>query len=86
MEILCRLAAFLLRRRLVWLRDHDGEVNLRIAREGAFGLECNRMGLAWTRCWLEPDGSVKGPSYVESWKPYNTALTGAEGRSPKASG
>lgn len=34
MKILYRMIAFLLRRELVWLRDHDGEVNLRSARRG----------------------------------------------------
>lgn len=56
--------------KLVWLRDHDGEVNLAIAYEDAFG------GLRAERWWpfridaalLLPGGSVCRPCYVKEWK------------------
>lgn len=70
METLKRIMAFLLRRELVWLRDFDGEVVLRMARRTPFGLECYRHSFGVGRCRLFRDGSFNGPSYVGEWKPY----------------
>lgn len=72
MDTLQKIIAFLARRELVWLRDYDGEVVLRIARRTPFGLECYRYPPGGGRCLLFPDGTFKGPSYVDEWKPYNT--------------
>lgn len=55
---------------LVWLRDHDGEVTLTIARRTPFG------DLIAKRFWptnirnvmLLPGGEVAGGAYVEEWK------------------
>lgn len=72
MEIIYRIVAFLLRRELVWLRDFDDEVVLRISRRTPFGLSCCRMWPGDRKpCLLLPDGSVRGPGYVDGWKPYN---------------
>ena len=79
MEIFKRIAAFLLRRELVWLRDHDGAVALAVARKTPFGMECYHPQTK-RRCLLFPDGSLKGPSYVDEWKPYNAEITGADRR------
>ena len=70
METLKRIAAFLLRRELVWLLDHDGTVASALARRTPFGMECYHPQTK-RRCLLFPDGSLKGPSYVDEWKPYN---------------
>ncbi len=74
METLKRIAAFLLRRELVWLLDHDGTVALVPARRTPFGMECYHPQTK-RRCLLFPDGSLKGPSYVDEWKPYNKCST-----------
>lgn len=71
MDTLRKIVAFLMRRELVWLRDYDGEVVLRTARRTPFGLECYRHPPSGARCLLFPDGTIKGPSYVDEWKPYN---------------
>ena len=71
METLKRLAAFLLRRELVWLQDHDGEVTLKLAWRNPFGLFCYRHTPQVGMCVLHPDGTVGGLSYVHAWKPYN---------------
>ena len=76
MGTLKRIIALLLRRELVWLQDHDGEVVLRIARRTPFGLECYRHPPGGGRCLLFPDGSFKGPSYVDAWKPHNVEVSG----------
>ena len=75
METLKRIAAFLLRRELVWLLDHDGTVALALARRTPFGMECYHPQTK-RRCLLFLDGSLQGPSYVDEWKPYNGGLTG----------
>jgi hypothetical protein len=69
--MLKRIWAVLTRRRLVWLRDMDGDVTLTFAERDAFGY------LTAQRCWpfrircvtLNPDGTVVG-SYVKLWKYY----------------
>lgn len=71
MDTLQKIIAFLARRELVWLRDYDGEVVLRTARRAPFGLVCYRYPPGSGRCLLFPDGTLKGPSYVEKWEPYN---------------
>jgi hypothetical protein len=54
---------------LVWLRDYDGEVNLRIARRDAFGnLGAWRWGLGIFHVVLIDGGKIKNGDYVDEWK------------------
>ena len=64
--------AKLLGREVVWLQDFDGEVNKRWAKPTPFGLVCWRM-YPVSKALLLPNGEVKGPSYVASWKPARSA-------------
>lgn len=56
---------------LIWLKDHDNEVSLSIAKRDPWGV------LTAERCWpfnirtviLLPDGTVSGSCYVNFWKP-----------------
>lgn len=62
--------ASLFGRRVVWLRDFDGELSKHWAKVTPFGLSCRRyLVLAETHCLLLPDGSVRGPSFVDEWRP-----------------
>lgn len=66
------LFAFITRRPLVWLRDHDGTVTLTVAKRTPWG------DLVAERCWpfsirsvtLGEGGKVLGTSYVQDWKFY----------------
>lgn len=68
--MIIRLWAFLTRRRLVWLRDHDGDVTLSIATIDPWG------DMVAERHWpykirsvrLLPDGKVAPDCYVKEWK------------------
>ena len=70
MKLIMQLWAMLSGGRLVWLRDHDGEVTLSISHTDPFG---NTTAKRW---WpyrirvvkLMPDGAVCG-GYVEEWRP-----------------
>jgi hypothetical protein len=67
MELLLkRVCAFVFRLDLVWLKDRDGEVNLRFARNTPFGVTCVRFRK--NICRLQPDGTVTGVPYVTEWK------------------
>lgn len=56
--------------RLVWLKDHDGEVTLSIARVTVFGdiVAKRYWPFKIRQCVLMPDGSVRGGAYVHFWK------------------
>ena len=72
-ETMMRFWAWLTRREMVWLIDHDGSMHLAIAKKTPSGLMCRRMSMVpHTTCMLTSGGTVKyGPSYVEAWRPYN---------------
>lgn len=61
---------------LVWLKDHDGEVTLAIARVDAWGERTAErhwpMKIRTVR--LLEDGTVDGV-YVKFWKPANAMLS-----------
>lgn len=63
---------------LVWLKDHDGEVTLAIARVDAWGERTAErhwpMKIRTVR--LLEDGTVDG-MYVKFWKPANAEVTGS---------
>lgn len=66
--------ASLLGRRVVFLQDYDGHVVKRWAKPTPFGLVCNRFAFCGdddTRCLLLPDGSIRGPSWVDRWASNN---------------
>jgi hypothetical protein len=60
--------AGLLGRTVVYMQDHDGEVNKAWAWSTPYGLQCWRL---WPlrKVTLLTDGSVQGACYVDSWKP-----------------
>lgn len=66
-----RLFAWIFRKPLVWTRDIDGDVRLRLARYSpwneytVYGIGFSRRGV------LQKDGSVYNGSYVKNWKPAN---------------
>lgn len=71
MGLFVRIAAFVTRRPLVWLRDHDGEITLTLAKRSPWG------DLTAERWWpftglhtvtLADDGSCPNGSYVRQWK------------------
>lgn len=61
---------------LVWLKDHDGEVTLAIARVNAWGERTAErhwpMKIRTVR--LLEDGTVDRGEYVKFWKPANKLL------------
>lgn len=61
-----KFIAWITGRKVVWIQDFDGEVNLRIVKETPFGLVGSRM--LGARMVLNLDGTVRYPSYVKSWK------------------
>ena len=67
MKLAARLARMFGRRRVA-LQDFDGEVTIRWAKNTAFGLTCDRMGLNIAPCTLLEDGSVTRCSFVTAWK------------------
>jgi hypothetical protein len=65
-ELLARLGFV----ELVWLRDFDGEIVIRMLRHRGPFLVAIRVGPWWwpTRViQLQPDGKVAGNSYVHEW-------------------
>lgn len=64
------LIAKLFNKRVVWLETHSGAVYLRLARSTPFGL----TGHLWPTSKLGPftclpNGTCRGASYIERWKP-----------------
>lgn len=66
---LLKLAAFILRWRLVWTEDADGEIRLRKVNVTPFGERCH-AGTADNSVILNEDGTTSGKCYVKRWKPY----------------
>lgn len=66
-----RLLAWILRREVVWLRDHDGTVTVRLARRTPYGLTCDRHGFGVRPLLLIDGGKIKPDCYVHEWKPDN---------------
>ena len=64
-----KLLAWLTGRKVVYLMDHDGEVNRRLAKETPFGLTTKRIKRNCVAgVLLLPDGNTRGKGYVISWK------------------
>ena len=61
-----KILAFLLRRKVVWIIDFDGEVNVRIVKETPFGYIGSRM--LSSKMLLNFDGTVMYPTYTKYWK------------------
>lgn len=56
-------------RRVVYLRDFDGEITKKWAKPTPFGLTCQRMALVpRSRCLLLEGCKVAGVNYVHEWK------------------
>jgi hypothetical protein len=56
-------------RKVVYLRDFDGEVTKKWAKQTPFGLTCLRMALVpFSRCLLLDGGKVIGCCYVHEWR------------------
>ena len=56
-------------RRVVYLRDFDGEVTKRWAKPTPYGMVCRRMEyVSGSMCILLAEGKVAGPVYVEEWR------------------
>jgi hypothetical protein len=64
-----RLIAKLFGYKAVWLIDHDGEMNHRIARPLKNGddLVAVRVGYGIKTVFLKPDGKVEPECYVKTW-------------------
>jgi len=62
---LYKILAYILRRRLVVLIDHDREESLRLAYRNKHGLFAKR--LSFKECQLLPDNKTKGVPYVVAW-------------------
>lgn len=68
-----RLFAWIFRKPLVWTKDFDGDVRLRVAKDNHFG-EYLVAGIYDTVGILREDGTVtgKGPGfYIDFWRPAN---------------
>lgn len=64
--------AFLLRGRVVWIKDFQGEAYKSIAYKNPFGMWC-RVYWLWAvgHCVLLDDGTVdprSGSSYIKEWR------------------
>lgn len=71
MKMLKRLWAFATGGRLVWLRDHDGEVTLTVAQKDPWGDWYAKRWWPWSNLGyvqLLPNGKTRGATYVEDWK------------------
>lgn len=65
--MLRKLIAFLTGGKVVWLKDHDGELTRTIAYPAGFGTwSAHRM--LGDKVTLHPDGTVTGKSYVKYWE------------------
>lgn len=57
-------------RRVVYLRDFDGQITKKWAKATPFGLACRRMmAVPDSVCLLIDEGKVIGPCYVKEWRP-----------------
>lgn len=58
--------------RLVWLRDHNGELSLRRAIASPFGgFIAKRHPYGIRTVMLNSDGTVSNGAYVQEWMPAN---------------
>ena len=63
------LWAALTRQKVVYLKDHDGEITKTVAKKTPFGYVAKRMWPFNTRnVLLLPDGSVENGGYVHEWR------------------
>jgi hypothetical protein len=66
-----RLIAWIFGLPLVWTKDHDGEVRLRLVRSDPWN-EYTACGIiSKKRGSLKQDGSIENGSYMKKWKPAN---------------
>ncbi len=80
-----RLLAFILRRPLVLLIDHDGETNVRVAWRDAFGRWCaHRMGFGIRDVLLLDGGKVGNGCYCARWIGLNARSAAEAARAGEA--
>lgn len=67
MRSIYRLWAWVTGRKLVWLKDFDGEITLSFAEKTPLGLVATRLG----RNVLLKEGGKAEHTYVVEWKPFD---------------
>ena len=65
MNFMLKIWARLTGQKVVYLRDHDGEINVSLSYKTPFGWVAKRFG---KNVFLVPDGTAECVSYVEEWK------------------